>query len=176
MIRATRTVLLLLLLCGLTAGCMTRPTGWRDREPIAEQAPPVGDVWTDSQRRVFTIFAHGTGRHRLARDGEIIGTFADAYWGRGPGHEATVRPAPPAAPPVAPPAQPAPSATPAMTNADLIELSAAGLPASIIKKTIDRAGRVDFDLSAAGVLELARAGVSEDVIEHALSTAADTDR
>lgn len=89
MIRRRRPPALLmvaLLACLLAGGCLSRPSGWEKRGALPEatqDGPPIGVVWAPGEPRVFTVFAHGTGGHRTARDGEIVTEFGAAYWGRG---------------------------------------------------------------------------------------------
>ncbi|MEZ4267062.1 MAG: hypothetical protein R3F39_11845 [Myxococcota bacterium] len=74
--------LVLLALVAATSACAPAAyqySGWQGHVVAAPSPlPPEGVT-----EPVFTIFAHGTGGHRLGFDGELISDFSAAYWGRG---------------------------------------------------------------------------------------------
>jgi hypothetical protein len=124
----------------------------------------------------------GAGRRRasMATAGIAAGMVALAAGGvgarwwirhRGPAATAVAAPIPevispavPAAAPEPPPAAPEPAADAALTDANIIDMVEAKVPTSVILSEI-RSSKTNFNLSAAEVIRLSKAGVPAGVIE-----------
>ncbi len=157
------------------SGTLYRLTGAHSLPPIAQQPPIKAKSGASKLIWPFTLIALGVllvilvsvvmvfKRNRTpisitdGKNGVTIGSDGSVKIG---GQQVT-----PSVPPSTATPEPAPAAGPAvLTNDQIVDMVANKVPQSVILSQI-RSSKTNFDMSAAGVIKLAKAGVPAKIIE-----------